>query len=152
MLMSAGIELPKAVVVHGFIAGPDGRKMSKSYGNVVDPHTELDRFTCDTLRWYLCREAPYGDDLKFNIENIALMHNADLCNNLGNLVNRAVKMCGGSVPECDWSAGNDVSLPFDLGQLKKQVTMYFEEFRLSEAADATIAACSAVNKWVYEYE
>merc|ERR1712226_480503 len=99
MLMSAGMKLPKSIVVHGFIAGPDGRKMSKSYGNVVDPHEELDVLPADTFRWYLCRESPYGDDLKFSRDSMKLMHNADLADNLGNLVIRAVSLCKGAVPK-----------------------------------------------------
>merc|ERR1711957_384068 len=101
--MSAGVPLPKSVIVHGFIQGSDGRKMSKSIGNVVDAHNELDLVSVDTFRWYLCREAAYGDDIKYSRESMRLMHNSELCDNLGNLVNRAVKMCGGSVPAADTS-------------------------------------------------
>lgn len=149
MLMSAGIKLPKSIVVHGFISGPDGRKMSKSFGNVVDPHELLDRLPCDTVRWYLCRESAYGDDVKFSGKSMKLMHNADLCDNLGNLVNRAVNLCGGSVPDCNFKL---VSLPFDLGELKKVVRKAFDEYRLSEAADLTVKACGATNKWVADLE
>merc|ERR1740117_123903 len=99
MLMSAELPLPKSVIVHGFIAGPDGRKMSKTWNNVVNPHEMLDRMSADTFRWFLCREAPYGDDLKFSEESLRLMHNSDLCDNLGNLVNRAINLCSGAVPE-----------------------------------------------------
>mmetsp|Transcript_92134 Transcript_92134/g.256694 ORF Transcript_92134/g.256694 Transcript_92134/m.256694 type:complete len:858 (-) Transcript_92134:126-2699(-) len=149
MLMSAGLPLPKSIVVHGFIAGADGRKMSKSYGNAVDPHDMLDKIPCDTLRWYLCRESPYGDDVKFNEDSLKLMHNAELCDNLGNLVNRAATLCGGSVPECDPAL---VSPPFALAALKTSVREAFEGFRLSEAADLTVRACGATNKWIADLE
>lgn len=149
MLMSAKIPLPKSVVVHGFIAGSDGRKMSKSYGNAVNAHDMLDKFPCDTFRWYLCRESQYGDDIKFSEESLRLMHNADLCNGLGNLVNRAVNLCGGAVPECDPSL---VAVPFDLAALKAGVREAMENFRLSEAADLTIRACGATNKWIADLE
>ena len=46
--------LPRSVFSHGFIAAADGRKMSKSFGNVIDPHDMLDRYPADTLRFYLC--------------------------------------------------------------------------------------------------
>mmetsp|Transcript_104251 Transcript_104251/g.331484 ORF Transcript_104251/g.331484 Transcript_104251/m.331484 type:complete len:857 (-) Transcript_104251:51-2621(-) len=149
MLMSAGIPLPKSVVVHGFIAGQDGRKMSKSFGNVVNAHDLLDKVPCDTFRWYTCREAQYGDDIKFSEDSLRLMHNADLCNGLGNLVNRAVNLCEGSVPECDASL---VPVPFDLAALKASVRDAFENFRLSEGADLTIRACGATNKWIADLE
>eukprot|EP00931_Biecheleriopsis_adriatica_P072642 TRINITY_DN47078_c0_g1_i1.p1 TRINITY_DN47078_c0_g1~~TRINITY_DN47078_c0_g1_i1.p1 ORF type:complete len:871 (-),score=231.18 TRINITY_DN47078_c0_g1_i1:39-2651(-) len=150
MLMSAGMKLPKSVVTHGFISGSDGRKMSKSFGNVVDPHDMLDKVPCDTLRWYLCREAAYGDDVKFSEDSLRLMHNAELCDNLGNLVNRAVSLCGGSVPES--KKLKDVTLPFDLKELKSSVRQAFEAYRLSEAAELTVRAAAATNKWIAGYE
>jgi len=149
MLMSAGVPLPKSLVVHGFIAGADGRKMSKSWGNVIDPHDMLDKLPCDTLRWYMIREAPYGDDLKFSEDSLRLMHNSDLCDNLGNLVNRAVSLCGGKVPECKPGLA---SLPFDLAELKASTHQAFEQFRLNEAADLAIRACGATNKWIAALE
>lgn len=150
MLMSAGMALPKSVVVHGFIAGADGRKMSKSLGNVVDPHDMLDKFPCDTLRWYLCREATFGDDVRFSEDSLRLMHNAELCDNLGNLVNRAVSLCGGSVPK----AGKKdlVSHPFNLKELKTGVRDAFESYRLSDAADLTVRAAGQTNKWIADLE
>ncbi|CAE7558240.1 metG [Symbiodinium natans] len=148
MLISAGIRLPQSVVVHGFIAGADGRKMSKSLGNVVDPHDMLDKFPCDTLRWYFCREAAFGDDVRFSEDSLRLMHNAELCDNLGNLVNRAVNLSGGSVPRCDV----EVSLPFDLKELKASVSEAFEAYRLSDAADLTVRAAGATNKWIADLE
>jgi len=145
MLMSAGMELPKSIVVHGFIAGPDGRKMSKSLGNVIDAHDELDKVSPDTFRWYICREAAYGDDLKFSVEAMKLMHNADLCGNLGNLVNRAVNLCGGAVPEL---GKEKVAMPFDLAEAIADISKAHNEYRLSEAADVAVRAGSATNKWI----
>jgi methionyl-tRNA synthetase len=66
MLMSAGLPVPKTVFSHGFINAGDGRKMSKSFGNVIDPHAMLDLYPADTLRFYLCSEASYGSDVKFS--------------------------------------------------------------------------------------
>lgn len=149
MLMSCNLPLPKSVVVHGFIGGSDGRKMSKSYGNVVDPHEELGVVAADTFRWYLCRESPYGDDLKYSMDSMKLMHNADLCDNLGNLVNRAVTLCGGSIP--DFKKGL-VELPFDLKELKKATAEAYAGFRLSEAADLAVVAAKATNKWIADLE
>jgi len=150
MLMSAGIALPKSILVHGHIAGPDGRKMSKSLGNVVDPHDMLDKYPCDALRWYLCREAAYGDDLKFSEDSMKYMHNSELCDNLGNLVNRAISLCGGSVPKCQ--NPKLVDLPFNLAELKSSVRQAFESYDLSGAADLAIRAAAATNKWIAGYE
>lgn len=88
MLEAAGIPLPKSVWVHGFVNDKDGKKMSKSEGNVVDPHDVCDWAAPDTLRWYFASEANYGSDLPFSAMSLKLKHNADLNDKLGNLVNR----------------------------------------------------------------
>jgi len=103
ILFSAKIPLPKTVFAHGFVNDKDGKKMSKSMGNVVDPHDMLDLYSVDTFRWYLCKEAPYGGELSFSEDSLRDMHNADLADTLGNLVHRATnlcgKYCGGAVPD-----------------------------------------------------
>ncbi len=87
MLMSAGIEPSKEILIHGFITS-EGQKMSKSLGNVVDPFTIVDEFGTDALRYYLLREIPFGNDGDFNKKLFIERYNSDLANNLGNLVNR----------------------------------------------------------------
>jgi len=64
MLMSAGVPLFKTVFAHGFINDKEGKKMSKSIGNVIDPHDMLDKYNTDSFRWYLAREAPFGNELR----------------------------------------------------------------------------------------
>ncbi|MFH1012394.1 MAG: methionine--tRNA ligase [Candidatus Peregrinibacteria bacterium] len=87
MLLSAGVPLPKAELVHGFVSH-NGEKMSKSLGNVVDPKDVIDRYGLDALRYYLLREIPLGQDGDFNDALFTERYNSDLANNLGNLVNR----------------------------------------------------------------
>ena len=62
MLMAAGLPVPEHVFVHGFLLGADGRKMSKSLGNVLDPFAVLERFGTDALRFYLMRDVQFGAD------------------------------------------------------------------------------------------
>jgi len=103
LLMSTGLSLPHTVFAHGFVNDQKGEKMSKSLGNVIDPHDVLDRIPIDTFRWYLCKEAPYGGELAFSEASLHDMHNSDLCDTLGNLIHRATnlcsKYCGGKVPD-----------------------------------------------------
>ncbi len=87
MLMSAGVEPSSEILIHGFITA-EGKKMSKSLGNVVDPFTIVDEFGTDALRYYLLREIPFGNDGDFNKKLFIERYNSDLANNLGNLVNR----------------------------------------------------------------
>jgi methionyl-tRNA synthetase len=90
-LMSAGIELPKRVFVHGFI-NVKGEKMSKSVGNVVDPIVLVDTFGVDAVRYFLLREIPFGQDGNYSDEGIITRINTDLANELGNLAQRSLSM------------------------------------------------------------
>ncbi|MFI5719631.1 methionine--tRNA ligase [Nocardia sp. NPDC051750] len=100
-LMSAGIELPRRVFVHGFLYNK-GEKMSKSVGNVVDPLELVDTYGLDAVRFFLLREISYGQDGSYSHEAIVSRINADLANEFGNLVQRSLTMvaknCGAAVP------------------------------------------------------
>ncbi|MGE3190781.1 MAG: methionine--tRNA ligase, partial [Vicinamibacterales bacterium] len=91
MLMSAGLPLPRQVFGHGWVFFK-GERMSKSLGNIVDPLDVAERFGPDPLRLYLVKEVPYGGDGDFSWERFEEKYNADLANNLGNLVNRIAAM------------------------------------------------------------
>ncbi len=91
MLMSAGVALPKQVFGHGWVYFK-GERMSKTMGNIVDPLDAAERFGPDPLRLYLAKEIPYGGDGDFTWERFEEKYNADLANNLGNLVNRVASM------------------------------------------------------------
>jgi methionyl-tRNA synthetase len=101
MLMSAKVPLPHQVFGHGWIS-VDAQRMSKSLGNVVDPIDAAERFGVDPLRLYLVKEVPYGGDGDFSYERLGEKYNADLANNLGNLVSRLAAMSdryrGGRLP------------------------------------------------------
>jgi methionyl-tRNA synthetase len=91
MLMSAGLPLPSEVFGHGWVLFK-GEKMSKSLGTVVDPLDAANRLGPDPLRLYLTREIVFGQDGDFSWELFEKSYNADLANNLGNLVNRLTSM------------------------------------------------------------
>lgn len=87
MLMSAGVALPKTVFGHGFFT-IDGQKVSKSLGNAVDPVELAGAYGIDALRYYLLSEFPFGADGEFSRDRFESVYNADLANDLGNLVQR----------------------------------------------------------------
>ncbi|WP_291793246.1 methionine--tRNA ligase [Brevibacterium sp.] len=90
-LMSAGLELPGRVHAHGFLFNR-GEKMSKSVGNVVDPYDLVNSFGLDTVRYFVLREIPYGQDGSYSAEGIVTRKNADLANEYGNLAQRSLSM------------------------------------------------------------
>lgn len=91
MLLAAGLPLPKAVYVHGFITS-EGQKMSKSLGNVVDPMVLLDEWGVDPVRYYLLREIPTDEDGDFSRERFAVVYKDELQNTIGNLLRRVVTL------------------------------------------------------------
>jgi methionyl-tRNA synthetase len=101
MLLSAGLEPPKEVHVHGFLL-VGGEKMSKTRLNQIAPADLVDDFGVDGFRYHFLRDVPFGPDGDFSYEGMVARYNADLANNFGNLLARVAtvvdKKCGGTGP------------------------------------------------------
>lgn len=101
-LMAAGIAPPKRVFAHGWWTN-EGQKISKSVGNVIDPHALVDRYGLDAVRYFMLREVPFGSDGDFSHRAMIGRINGDLANDFGNLAQRVLSMiaknCGGAVPQ-----------------------------------------------------
>lgn len=102
MLMSAGVEVPRQVVAHGWIT-VDGQKMSKTLGNVINPLELARQYSVEAVRYYLMREIPFDGDGNFSHKQLVERYNGDLANGLGNLTNRVLTMvekyCAGAIPK-----------------------------------------------------
>ena len=101
-LMSAGLSIPESVFAHGMILTGEGKKMSKSLGNVIDPFEMAETYGVDPFRYFLLSNIPFGADGICGRQQITHRLNADLANNLGNLAQRSLTMIqkdwGGKVP------------------------------------------------------
>ncbi|NDG84261.1 MAG: methionine--tRNA ligase [Proteobacteria bacterium] len=102
MLHAAGLPLPKQIYVHGMVLAADGRKMSKSLGNGVDPMDVVSKVTVDSMRYYILRAIPSNSNGAFVMEDLLKRHQSELGNDYGNLLMRVVKLArkriGDSVP------------------------------------------------------
>jgi methionyl-tRNA synthetase len=101
-LMAAGVEPPKRVFAHGWWTN-EGQKISKSLGNVIEPHALIERYGLDPVRYFLLREVPFGNDGEFSHRAMVGRLNGDLANDLGNLCQRVLSMiaknCDGKIPD-----------------------------------------------------
>jgi methionyl-tRNA synthetase len=95
MLLSLDLPLPKTIFVHGFITA-EGKKMSKSLGNVVDPFEIVKKYGADPLRYFLLREIPPTEDGDFTFEKFEERYNSDLAKGLGNLIARVLTLADNS--------------------------------------------------------
>ena len=145
MLLSARLPLPKAIFGHGWILDKHGNKMSKFLGNVVDPWDLLAKYPLDTFRLYLARETTYGNDLRFSIESLVTLHNSELADTLGNLVNRCTKLAKGQVPDVPVRSSG-TKLPFCISAIKTAVECCMQSCDLKGATEVMLNALRDTNK------
>ncbi|MCR8692869.1 methionine--tRNA ligase [Rhodococcus pyridinivorans] len=149
-LMSAGLELPKRVFVHGFLFNK-GEKMSKSVGNVVDPLEMVDRYGLDQLRFFLLREISYGQDGSYSHEAIVTRINADLANDLGNLAQRSLTMVAknleGTVPTPGEFTADDEAMLAQADALLAKVRAEFDAQALHLGLEAIWHVLGETNRY-----
>jgi methionyl-tRNA synthetase len=113
MLMALGLGLPRNIFAHGWWTR-DGKKMSKSTGNVVDPNEIVDAYGADAFRYFVLREVPFGLDGDFSLETFVTRFNTELANDLGNLLSRVLTMLGkyfdGKIPPARGEQPSDAEL------------------------------------------
>jgi methionyl-tRNA synthetase len=153
-LMSAGLQPPKVNFAHGWWV-VEGQKMSKSLGNVLAPQDLIARYGMEPLRYGLMREVPFGNDGNFSHESVTNRINAELSNNLGNLVQRTLSMinknCDGKVPTPGILEDVDKALLQKAGQeMLVQVRGEFEKMQFSKAIEEFISVSHAANLYIDE--
>lgn len=139
MLLSAGLELPKSIFIHGYIT-IEGQKISKSLGNIIDPYEVVEKYGTDAVRYYLLKAIPPTADGDFSIKHFEEVYNADLANGLGNLVSRVAKLCEKS--ELEFILSDQRSL------LNKNEKL--EEYKFNEALEVVWKKIAALDKYIDE--
>ena len=154
MLMAANIPLPKKIFAHGWWTN-EGKKISKSVGNVIDPNLMIDKYGLDQLRYFLLREVTLGQDGDFSEFSFKARINADLSNNFGNLVQRTLKFTGknfeNKMPyELDEPKEND--LLSEVYELYPKVRANIEDFQINKAIEEIFILLTKLNKFMDKSE
>jgi methionyl-tRNA synthetase len=150
-LMASGLPLPRTVYGHGWWLRDD-TKMSKSKGNVLDPHVLLRVFGPDPLRYFLLREIPIGQDGNFSHEGFLHRVNSDLANDFGNLVQRTLTMIGnyfgGEITAPGEETAEDARVRTDFDALKGRVFDLYDGCAINRALEEIWAYIGVVNKYL----
>ena len=153
MLMALDLPLPRRVFGHGWLL-LDGGKMSKSKGNVVDPVVLCDRYSVDAIRYFLLREIPFGNDGIFSNEALINRINADLANDLGNLLSRTVSMVekyfGGTIPAQRAEGEFDSELKELVEAMPQKVSNCMDKLLIPQALAEIFKGIQRANKYIDE--
>lgn len=152
ILMSVNVDLPKSVFCHGFVLAGDGKKMSKSLGNVINPFEIIETYGSDAFRFHVIKETKRGFDMRFDIDNLVDMCNSDLADTIGNLVQRTLSLCQLSneskIPPL--FEEYNIDLPFSLLHFINSVEFHMKTYCVQVCCEKTVNVCKDLNKFLTE--
>ncbi len=155
ILLSAEIQLPKLILVHGYVT-VGGEKLSKSKGNVVNPFELVKKYQVDAIRYFLLREIPFGEDGDFSEKALIEKTNNELVANIGNFVHRTLTFLWnnskGEVPEPNSYEGSDHRFEDYIKTITKDVGKSLEENRLDEGLRNIFSFSSHCNQYFQSKE
>eukprot|EP00898_Chlorokybus_atmophyticus_P003511 jgi/Chlat1/4160/Chrsp27S04262 len=153
MLLSAGLPLPTAVYGHGFLT-KDGLKMGKSLGNVLEPKRLVEAYGSDAVRYFFLKEIEFGKDGDFSNERFINIVNANLANDIGNLLNRTLnllkKFCSGSVPVAASALPSDHPMRALAASSAESARAGYEQLAFGAVCEACLAMSGYGNGYMEE--
>ena len=146
LLIAAGLNPPSRIFAHGWMT-KDGRKLSKSTGNIIDTKVLADQYGVDAVRYYFLRETSFGQDWDFSEAGLAQRYNSDLANDFGNLVSRSLTMIS---KYCDGKIPTKVEEGAELRVNAENVFASYEALNVSLALTEIWGYISEVNQWIVQ--
>ena len=150
MLHALDIPVPTQVYVHGMVLGSDGRKMSKSLNNGVDPYDMIKKYPLDTFRYYILRGIPAQSDGAFSEDELIAKHNNELGNDFGNLIMRVVKLSLKNLPEVVSGEGVEQIVKYE--EVFEKMKVHMENREHNKALDVCWEAVNQANQLVNDTE
>ena len=150
MLMAAEIPLPKKIFAHGWWTN-EGKKISKSIGNVIDPNVMIEKYGLDQFKYFLLREVTLGQDGDFSEFSFKARINSELSNNLGNLIQRTLKFIGKNFENkmpADLEGLSENNLLNEVYDLFSKVKKHMHSLEINKAIDEIISLLTKLNKFM----
>jgi len=142
MLFAAGIEQSKKVFAHGWWLVDEDTKIGKSAGNAMDLDYLINKFGSDSIRYFLFRSTPFGEDAIFSEKAIEDRHNNELANKLGNLISRVSTLAE--------KYGLEKTKPIDSKKMIKKVNEHMENLEFDKALNEIFAFIDQCNEYIQE--
>ncbi|MGI6484033.1 MAG: methionine--tRNA ligase [Candidatus Dojkabacteria bacterium] len=152
MLSSAGLKHTKKLLEHGMILGPDGRKMSKTLGNVVSPFEQEEKYGAEVVRFYLLVGISTFADSAYKEDDLVNLYNSRLANNFGNLLNRVIHLSNSKEVEINKEDAVEKDFKKKVDDYKKDVENFYDDYEIALAGEKIDELADFGNKYITEKE
>ena len=152
MLMAVKLPVPKKVVAHGFLT-KDGEALSKTLGIFIDMDTDIRAYGLDAFRYYLLREFSFGNDGDYRSSRLDARYNADLANDLGNLLNRTLGLVSknfGGIPEPTTSGEFDAEIQQMARETVDKVDALMDQLTFDMALETIWEFVRRINRYIQQ--
>jgi methionyl-tRNA synthetase len=152
MLACAGLEHTRALLEHGMVLGPDGRKMSKSLGNVISPFEQQEKYGAEIVRFYLLTGISTFADSAYKEDDLVNMYNARLANNFGNSLNRVIHLANSKGVKINDEKNVEEEYRTKVDTYRKEIESLYENYEISLAGEKIDELADWGNKYITERE
>lgn len=153
-LEALGLKLPTKIISHGLLRDKDGRKMSKSLNNVIEPQYLLDKYHDEMIKYFFASQVVFGDDANFGEDKLKEVINADLVNNFGNLISRTLKMLDNSFPNGLVYRQSEKSIHKNIDSeiiaFVSSYTQEMDQYKIDKGLKLAIELGNKLNKYIDE--